>query len=159
MIFHCLQLPTNKPVPSLGGSLMRHRPIVAVQVFGPLGSRVIDGCVDCGCDDTIFSLSVARRLGIDLQGAPQGQAQSVGGPAVAYRYAAVKLQITDGVECYEWLATVGFVDLPLRWALLGHAGFLDFFDTELRGGRREVSLVPAATFPGVMQKVAPAGQT
>ena len=42
----------------------------------------------------------------------------------------------------------GFVDLALRWALLGHAGFLDFFDTELRGSRREVVMTPNRLFPG-----------
>jgi hypothetical protein len=56
--------------------------------------------------------------------------------------------VSDGLETCEWSATVGFVDLPLRWALLGHAGFLDFFDAELRGAKREVVITPNRQFPG-----------
>ena len=63
MIFTYLPLPTRKPVPSLGGASVRYRPILPIRVFGPLGSRLIDGCVDSGSDDTIFPLSLARKLG------------------------------------------------------------------------------------------------
>ena len=148
MIFAYMPLPTKGPVPSLGGTMMRYRPIVPVGVLGPLGVRLVDACVDCGSDDTIFPMSLARKLGLDLTGAPQGQSHPVGGAIVPYVYAAVSLRLSDGAETCEWQATVGFVDLPLRWALLGHAGFLDFFDTELRGARREVFITPNNAFPG-----------
>jgi len=148
VIFTYMPLPTKGPVPSLGGAMLRYRPIVPIGVFGPLGLRFLDGCVDCGADDTIFPLSLARKLGIDLTGAPQGEAHPVGGTIVPYLYASVTLRITDGLEICEWQAMVGFVDLPLRWALLGHAGFLDFFDAELRGARREISIAPNSLLPG-----------
>ena len=148
MIFPYLPLPTKNPIPSLGGASIRHRPIVSTRLFGPFGSRLFDGCLDCASDDTIFPLSLARRLGIDLTGAPQGEAQPVGGIVVSYSYATVRLRITDGIETCEWPSTVGFVDLPLRWALLGHAGFLDFFDVQLRGGGREAIVKPNNLFPG-----------
>jgi hypothetical protein len=148
VIFNYLALPTKKPVPSLGGAMLRYRPILPVQVFGPSGSRLLDGCVDCGSDDAIFPLALARKLGIDLTGAAAGEAHPVGGTVVPYLYAAVTLRVSDGVETCEWKATVGFVDLPLRWALLGNARFLDFFDTDLRGARREVVITPNPLFPG-----------
>lgn len=148
MIFTYMPLPTRRPVPSLGGAMLRYRPIVPVGVSGPLGLRFVDSCVDCGSDDTIFPLSLARKLGIDLAGAPRGESHPVGGAIVPYLYAAVTLRVSDGVETCEWQATVGFVDLPLRWALLGHAGFLDFFDTDLRGARHEVFLTPSSAFAG-----------
>ncbi len=148
MIFPYLPLPTKGPIPSLGGATVRYRPIESARIFGPLGSRLYDGCLDCASDDTIFPLSLARRLGIDLTGAPQGQAQPVGGMIVPYSYATVTVRLTDGFETCEWRATVGFADLPLRWALLGNAGFPDFFDTELRGARREVQMTPNRLFPG-----------
>jgi len=128
--------------------MVRHRPIIPIRLFGPSGSRLLDGCVDCGSDDTIFPLSLAGRLGIDLTGAPQGEACPDGGTVVAYVYALVTLRLTDGIAACEWETTVGFVDLPLRWALLRHAGFLDFFDTVLRGAGREVLLTPNAMFTG-----------
>lgn len=148
MIFPYLALPTKSPVAPLRGTMVRHRPIIPVRLFGPLGSRLLDGCVDCGSDDTIFPLSLASKLGIDLTGAPHGEAYPVGGAVVPYVYAPVIMRVTDGIEACQWDATVGFVDLPLRWALLGHAGFLNFFDADLRGARREVSLVPNVLFSG-----------
>jgi hypothetical protein len=148
VIFSYLALPTKSPVPSLAGATVRYRPIIPIRMFGPLGSRLLDGCLDSGSDDSVFPLSVARKLGIDLTGAAQGEAHPVGGAKIPYAYAAVTLRLTDGVETCEWRATVGFVDLPLRWALLGHAGFLDLFDSELRGDRREVFMTPNRQFPG-----------
>src|ERR1041385_9023685 len=114
MIFPYLALPTKGPVAPLGTARVRYRPIVPVRVFGPLGSRLVDGCIDSGSDDTVFPLSLARRLGIDLTGAPRGSASPVGGAVVHYSYAVVRLRMTDGMETWDWQATVGFVDLPLR---------------------------------------------
>ncbi len=128
---------------------MRYRPVVPVRIFGPLGSRLYDGCLDCASDDTIFPLALARQLGIDLSTAPQGVAHPAGGMTIPYLYTSVRLRLSDGLDTCEWQATVGFVDLPLRWALLGHAGFLDFFDTTLRGARRDVLMIPNSLFPGV----------
>jgi hypothetical protein len=127
---------------------VRYRPVVSIRVFGPMRSLLYYGCLDCACDDTIFPMSLARKLDIDLTGAPQGRAYAVGGVITPISFAAVTLRLSDGVEIYEWQATVGFVDLPLRWALLGHAGFLDYFDTELRGARREVVISTNTLFPG-----------
>jgi len=72
-----MPLPTKGPIPSLGGAVVRYRPIVPVGVFGAFGLRFIDGCVDCGSDDSIFPLSLARKLRLDLTGAPQGESYPV----------------------------------------------------------------------------------
>jgi hypothetical protein len=82
VIFPYLPLLTKTPIPSLGGATVRYRPIIPTRVFGPLGSRLHDGCLDSASDDTIFPLSLARQLGIDLTVAAQGQAQGVGGLSV-----------------------------------------------------------------------------
>jgi hypothetical protein len=146
--FPYLPLPTRRPVPSLGGATVRYRPLLAVRLRSPSGSRLFDGCLDSASDDVLFPRRLAAPLGIDLVGATQGEAWPVGGVAIPYLYARVTLQVTDGREECTWEATVGFVDQPLRWALLGHAGFLEFFDTELRGDRREAILTPNPSFPG-----------
>src|SRR5437016_4748866 len=146
MRFPYLPLPTQHPIVSLGGTQVRYCPIVAVRLFGPHGSRLFDGCLDCASDDTIFPRFLARSLGIDLTGAPRGEARPGGSVAVPYYYAPVTLRVTEGREQCEWRAIVGFADLSLRWALLGHAGFLDFFDVELRGAKREAVLAPNMSF-------------
>jgi hypothetical protein len=43
---------------------------------------------------------------------------------------------------------VGFVAVRLRYNLLGHAGFLQFFDADFLGHDREVLLRPNRSFPG-----------
>jgi hypothetical protein len=64
------------------------------------------------------------------------------------RYAQVTLRITDGQEYREWPAWVGFTPVKLRYALLGFAGFLQFFDAASRGAREEVELTVNALYPG-----------
>jgi hypothetical protein len=65
------------------------------------------------------------------------------------RYAPVKLFITDVIsETYEWTAIVGFAPVVFRHALLGHAGFLQYFNAEFRGHDREVILTTNPSFPG-----------
>jgi hypothetical protein len=148
MRFPYLALPSRRPIPPLGGSQVRHRPVIPVHLFGPNGSRLLGANIDSGSDDIVFPLHLARHLGIDLSNAAEGEAQSVGGPAIRYLYASVTLRMADGSEACEWTAIAGFIGSPLRWVILGHAGFLEFFDTQLLGDRREVVLSPNASFSG-----------
>jgi hypothetical protein len=148
MKFSYLALPSQRPIPSLGGSQIRHRPVIRVHLIGPTGSRLLAGNLDSGSDDTLFPLHLATHLGVDLTNAAEGQAQSVGGSAIRYSYAPATLRVSDGSEACEWTAIVGFISAPLRWAILGHASFLEFFDVRLLGNRREALLEPNASFPG-----------
>jgi hypothetical protein len=148
MRFAYLALPSGRPIPSLRGSQIRHRPIIPVHLIGSTGSRLLGGNLDSGSDDTLFPLHLATRLGVDLTNAVEGEARSVGGPAVRYAYAPALLRVADGSEACEWTAIVGFIAAPLRWAILGHAGFLEFFDVQLLGERREALLAPNASFTG-----------
>src|SRR5436189_97971 len=83
---------------------------------------------DAAADDTVFPPHWATRLGIDLASAPKGQAQVVGGSVIQVSFAPVSLLLSDGYETCQWDASVGFSAKPMRWALLGHSGFLEFFD-------------------------------
>ncbi len=149
MIFQYVRLPTRRPVYSLGGVAVRFRPMVALRVAGPAGLRIIDANLDSGSDDTLLPAYLAARLGIDLVSAPEGEAKAVGGVPVPYRYGQLELRLTDGYDEYAWRAIVGFVAAPMRWAILGHAGALQFFDVQLLGERREAVVEPNSSFPGV----------
>jgi hypothetical protein len=116
---------------------------------------MIDGNLDNGADDTIFPLRICTRLGLNLAGAPQGEAATIGGGRLSYRYATVRLRVSDGLEAYEWEAIVGFLDAPMRWPLLGYAGMQQSFDIELLGHRREVILRPNSSFPGQVTVLRP----
>jgi hypothetical protein len=134
----------------------RSRPIVPIHILAPRLLPPLDACVDSAADDTIFPPQWAARLGVNLQSAPRGQAQVVGGALIQVSFAPVTLFLADGYEACEWDATVGFAAAPLRWALLGHSGFLEFFDVHLLGARREAIITPNTAFPGRHFVVGPA---
>ena len=136
------------PQPSLGGSVFRHRPMMPVEFGGAAAALTRTGILDTGADDTVLPDWIASAIGVDLDGAEERKLALPGGAVVRCRYASVSLGITDGVrETYRWTAVVCFVP-SLPRPVLGHAGFLQFFDVEFRGADREVILTPNRSFPG-----------
>jgi hypothetical protein len=121
---------------------------LAVRLTGPRHSVARDGLLDTGSDDTVFPDAVAAAVGIDLTQAPEFSLNLAARGLVQCRYAIVSLLISDGRETFEWSAIVGFVSVPLLFPLLGHAGFLQFFDAEFRGADHEVILMPNRDFTG-----------
>jgi hypothetical protein len=138
----------RQPLWQLGGKSARVRPVLTITAIGPGGTAVDDGLLDTGADDTIFSVRRAAQLGIDLTNAPLGEASGVGGVPVTVYLAEVKLRITDGLEQREWTARVGFTTAPLKRALLGIAGFLEFFNATFFGDREEVELAVNSLYRG-----------
>ena len=138
------------PQPSLGGGLVRYRPIMAVRIGGPAGNWILDGLLDPGSDDTIFPEWVAPMIGADLNLAVDHHLHLAGRThPLRCRYLSTILRITDGnQETYEWDAIVGFVAIPLKCPLLGQAGFLQYFDVVFRGADHHADLSPNASFAG-----------
>jgi hypothetical protein len=154
MRFPYMAKPTRTPIYSLGGASHLHLPMFAITIITPAGRRAVDGMVDSGATDVIFPSYLAQRVGVDLTNAPLGQARQAGGAVLAFRYAHVRLYLSDGQEGFEWDAVVGFLMSPAKpYALLGHAGFLNFFDVTLRGAAKETIVDPNSAFPG--QRVHP----
>jgi hypothetical protein len=144
-----MAVTTKRPIPSLGGRQIRHRPVVAVMLTGTVTPQLRDGLPDTGADDTVFSEAVAAALGVDLSHGELRSISLAGRPQpLLCRYAAVHLRISDGIETFEWPATVGFVAARLQYALLGQAGFLQFFGADFDGEAHCVSLTPKSCFPG-----------
>ncbi len=142
------QFPLPYSVVSLGGRRGRARPIIGVTVIGPSDSRLRDGILDSGADDTVFPESLAAVIGVDLTNAPTRQFSTAAGSAHPVRYAQVTLRLFDGVERREWSAWVGFSPARRKQALLGIAGFLQFFDTNLRGAAEVAELTVNSLYPG-----------
>ncbi len=136
------------PVWSLGGRFGRPRPVIPVTVIGPTGTAVRDALLDTGADDSVFPEDVAAVIGLDLTKAVAGGASGVGMVGSPIRYAEVKLRLTDGIEFREWPARVGFTPAPLKRALLGFAGFFQFFTVSFDGEREQVELTVNALYPG-----------
>jgi hypothetical protein len=147
--FPYMAIPTKQPVPSLGGKQVRYRPVLAVLLSGTTTPQLRDGLLDTGADDTVFSDAVATALGVDLSQAEQCSISLAGRPQpILCQYVVVQLKISDGIETFEWPATVGFVAARLHYALLGQAGFLQFFSADFDGEAHIVTLTPKPSFPG-----------
>jgi hypothetical protein len=137
------------PIWPLFNRCERPRPMIHVSLIGPSATRLRPAWLDTGADDTVFPESLAAQLGIDLSNAPTGGAAGIGGTAATLRYAEVKLRMSDGKEFREWPARVGFTASPLRRALLGFAGFLQFFTATFHGELEKVELTINNLYPGV----------
>ena len=141
----------RRPQPALGGSLTRPRPMMPVRFSQPGGSVMRTSVLDTGADDTVLPDWIATALGLDLTGAEERAVGLAGRAPLRCRYAPVEIQISDGIrETYRWTAVVGFIDgMAHPRPLLGHAGFLQYFDAEFRGADLEVLLAPNKSFHGV----------
>jgi hypothetical protein len=139
---------TTQPVWTLAGRMSRPRPIIDLTVLGPKGPYVTTELLDTGADDTIFPDPVAAAIGLDLVGAPQGTAVAVGGQVSTVSWAEVELLLMRGGETRQWKARVGFTATPRPYALLGFAGFLQFFTATFHGDQEAVDLVVNGLYPG-----------
>jgi predicted aspartyl protease len=148
LLFRYKVVPVPHAVVSLGGRWSRPRPILPVAVVGPTNTSAVDGHLDTGSEDTVFSERLAVRIGIDLTNAPVGRLATATLTNAPVRYAQVVLRITDGKEQREWPAWVGFTPTRLQSPLLGFAGFLQFFTTTFRGDREQVELTVNSLYPG-----------
>jgi predicted aspartyl protease len=148
LLFRYKVVPVSHAVLSLGGRWSRPRPILPIAVVGPANTSAVDGYLDTGSDDTVFSERLAARIGLDLKNAPIGQLTTATLTNAPVRYAQVILRVTDGKEQREWPAWVGFTSAKLRSPLLGFAGFLQYFTATFRGDREEVELEVNRLYPG-----------
>jgi hypothetical protein len=148
MRFLYKHLSTQSPAIALGGRWVRPRPIISVTIIGPNDSRLREGLLDTGSDDTVFPEHLAATLGIDLSSAPIGSMQTANRTRARVRYAPVRLRITAGIEQREWPAWVGFTAVPLKQPLLGFAGFLQFFTATFHGDREQVELAINSLYSG-----------
>src|SRR5205809_372346 len=108
-------------------------------------ARYAGQCIAWNSDGTAIVASAPdyeTQAGIDLTGSLLGESAGVGRTRLSYRCAAVTLRISDGKESCVWQAVVGFIDVPRCLGLLGIAGFLEFFDSNLLAFRLETLLSP-----------------
>jgi hypothetical protein len=139
---------SSHPLSSLRGRTRRPRPIINVTLIGPTGAILRPALLDTGADDTVFPESVASAIGIDLAASPASSGMGIGLNVMPLRYAEVTFRIADNQERREWQGWVGFTSGRLRHAMLGFAGFLEFFTATFHGDREEVELTVNGSYPG-----------
>ncbi len=149
MRFPYLSKSLKRAVHTLGSATRFELPIFSVTIITATAVKTVRGIVDTASTDVIFPLTVAQDCNLDLSNAPIGEASDAGGNILRFQYAPVRLRITDGNESFEWASEVGFLNRPGKaLALLGHTGFLNFFDVLLRGSAKEVLITPNNAFQG-----------
>jgi hypothetical protein len=122
--------------------------LVPIRIFGPSGQETRLILVDSGADDVVFPIDIASRIGVDLTGSAQGQAQGVGhNQPVALAFASVLLQLEDPSEVIRWRAVVAFTATPLRFPLLRIAGGLEHFVTTMNCRALQVQLIAHPSLP------------
>jgi hypothetical protein len=125
---------------------------VTIDLIGPLGTVTIQALVDTGSDETIFPLSVATSIGVKLDRHSASQASAVGGHTVELIPGAVELRIANDRETFSWHTVAGFLnarELEDEIALLGYAGFLEFFRATFDSSDYEVEITPHERFQAV----------
>lgn len=114
--------------------------VIPFALLGPAGVLDFFGLLDTGADETYITCRMAERLGLALDSGPSYAIESAGGE-VTVTYAKVTIEIMDGTEPIRWPATVGVTDQDWIEAILGHGGFLEYFDVHFRGNEHEVELI------------------
>lgn len=149
--YQAVQL-SGPPPPSLpSSSIARWRPLVPVSILGPTSMRSYGAAVlDSGCDDTLFSLMIANKIGVAFL--PQTGAHIYRGTAYSIQYAQVQLELTDGSELWSWPAVLGFSQARFRYPLLGQAGCLEFMDVTFKGKDRLILLETNDSYPAKLVK-------
>ncbi len=156
MRFNYRSKKLKRAIHTLGSATHFELPILSVTIITATAVKPVDGIIDTACTDVIFPLNLAHSCNLDLSNAPIGEASEAGGNVLRFRYAPVRLRISDGNEAFEWAAEVGFLNRPGKaHALLGHTGFLDFFDVILLGSAKEVLITPNNAFQGQVTRRSP----
>lgn len=144
---HCGVPPVNfrygrymvEPTPGRPGVSVVYRPIIPLRVVGTAGGATVYGLLDTGADETLLPQVVSDLVGIVVDPRHTGTILSASGE-MTVTYGTVILEFGQGRERQRWQTMVGVVQQPWQEALLGHAGFLRYFDVTFLGGKREVRL-------------------
>jgi hypothetical protein len=126
------------------------RPIITIRVVGTKSDARWDALVDSGADETLFPMSLAEALGVELDQQLVSEAAGISGDRLKIRYGNVELRIEDGEDIIAWNTAVGFVDFGSpsdEVIILGHGGCLDFFTATFDGEKAELELVPNSLLP------------
>ena len=126
------------------------RPVITIRIIGPKSEARWDALVDSGADETLFPLSLAEVLGVELDQEFISEAADISGDRLKIQYGDVVLRIETEQDDIEWKTTVGFVDFGSasdEVIILGHGGCLDFFTATFDGEKAELELKPNALLP------------
>ena len=128
--------------------------LVFPQLFDlPLRQKVL---IDTGSTNTIFPISLAFHLGIkDVEELPKIQLGA--GTGVVNAYLTSASMSIDSPECpndgWEWTGEIVLANVRTsHYGVLGHLGFLEYFDFELRSEEERFTLEENSRFGGIIRE-------
>jgi hypothetical protein len=131
------------------------RPVITIRIIGPKSEARWDALVDTGADETLFPISLANLLGVELDQRQTSEAAGISGDRLKIYYGEVDIQIELDQQTVAWRTVVGFVDFGSvddEVIILGQGGCLDFFTATFDGEQAELELVPNSLLPSVAMK-------
>lgn len=133
---------TPRPTLPEGGTIFR--PVIPLSFTGSRGSKLFYGLVDTGADETVLTQQMADLIGIESPQEKNFSAISASGKFPIW-YAKITLEISLGDESYHWETTVAVADQMWEEAILGHLGFLNYFDAKFFGEDHLIELARNGT--------------
>ena len=132
------------------GALTIYRPVIPVRFSGKDRSAIIWTLLDTGADESYLTEEMAEFLGIQFLGGETFTVESASGE-MPVRYGTCDLEIRQGGEFVAWSISIGIVGETWSEAILGHAGFLQFFDAAYSLTDKLVELTQRKPFANVKQ--------
>lgn len=136
--------------PGTGDYRLILRPVITIRIIGTKSEARWDALVDSGADETLFPMSLADVLGLELDQQLTSEAVGISGDRLKILYGDVELRIECDNETIAWKTTVGFVDFGKasdEVIILGHGGCLDYFTAIFDGEDAELELVANLLLP------------
>ncbi|MCK4352820.1 hypothetical protein KAW65_05365 [candidate division WOR-3 bacterium] len=131
--------PITFPYISLTGK--HPAPIIPLELKGPLGWKEMMAYVDSGASFSIFSISEARRLGIDYANGKELMVTVGDGSFIPVYLQVLSIKISHIL----FKATIGFSPrLGVGFNLLGRKDIFERFDVTFSDSRRAVVFLPRA---------------
>lgn len=132
-----------------------YRPLIPVHLITSHDVTSVWALADTGADETLIPASLADAIKMNYQDKDRTTMIGFGGRKLRVVFGTVDLVIADGEKRYQWSTRLGVVKFEKpadEIVILGHKGALDFFRTTFDGEKRQIELLPNASFPGTISK-------
>lgn len=132
------------------------QPIIPIVLVGLIGELRFNALVDTGSDQTILplidvesitGLTINRDIISSVQGRLEHHTENL------YLGYHIRLRLSHDTIEYEFPSPVWFSDDGNSPAILGHSGFLEFFNIVFKGFDKELEIKPNDNFKGTTKKL------
>lgn len=136
------------PAPGRTEASTIYRPFVPIRVAGTAGSLALYALLDTGADETVLPGHLIPQIGVQIDTGTTARFRGVGGHLVTVSFGRIELAIGQGARAHRWPVTAAFLE-GSGLAILGHAGFLQYFTATFNGRRRHVTLSANGSLPAI----------